>query len=277
MTLSHTDRGSRNSLRIAALVATHNRPCLLANRSLASIAEQDRQPDCLVIVDDSDAELHQANEKIAAGFAVRDTKTVYLRNAGTAGASGAWNTGLHWLKAEMPDCFVAILDDDDAWDPAYLAVCEREAIERDMDMVAAGLFYRISEEDPGEKLSIAESLKADDFLVGNPNIQGSNLFIRLKMLLDAGRFDELLPSTTDRDLCIRLADLGYVRYGPVHQYLVHHFAEKSRDRLSTPGSDVKLRGLDIFYRKHRCRMNEGQRQEFRKRGSEKFGWTLTGD
>ncbi len=41
-------------------------------------------------------------------------------------------------------------------------------------------------------------LQAGAFLAGNPGLQGSNLFARLGVLLQAGLFDEFLPSTTDR-------------------------------------------------------------------------------
>ena len=156
MTLSHeARRDSRASLRIAALVATHNRPDLLAERSLASIARQVRRPDYLVIVDDSDLAIRRTNERVAADFVNGDTKVVYLENHRTPGASGAWNTGLAWLMTDAPDCFVAVLDDDDVWGPNYLAVCERAAIERDLDMVAAGLLYHDSEEDSVVELPIA--------------------------------------------------------------------------------------------------------------------------
>ena len=50
---------------IAAVVATHNRPELLANRSLASIASQTRLPDYLIVVDDSDLDARRTNAEIA--------------------------------------------------------------------------------------------------------------------------------------------------------------------------------------------------------------------
>ena len=80
----------------------------------------------------------------------------------------------------------------------------------------------------------------------NPHIQGSNLFVLLRRLLEAGGFDESLTSTTDRDICIRLADLGSIRYGGLRENLVHHYADDDRPRLSTPGSDAKRAGLTYF-------------------------------
>lgn len=118
-------------------------------------------------------------------------------------------------------------------------------------MVAAGIVYHRSDSDAGFPLSLAERLDADDFLVGNPHIQGSNLFVRLRNLLEAGGFDETLPSATDRDICVRLADLGTVEFGALAEYLVHHYADDSRPRLTAFGGEAKRLGLTRFYRK--CR------------------------
>ena len=259
-------------LRIAAVVATCNRPGLLANRSLASIAAQTRPPDLLVVVDDSDAGLRGTNEEITADFSASGARVVYLENYRTRGASGAWNTALAYLQRSVPGAFVAVLDDDDAWSATYLQRCEETVLAGDLDMAAAGLIRYESVDDPGRLLDIPARLDADDFLVGNPNIQGSNLFVRLRAILEAGGFDEALPSTTDRDVCIRIADLGYVRFGPVREHLVHHYADPDRARLSTRGSDVKIEGLRRFYRKYRARMSDSQRQTFTDRTNRLFGY-----
>ena len=86
--------------------------------------------------------------------------------------------------------------------------------------------------------------------------------MRLRKLLEAGGFDESLASTTDRDICIRLADLGSVRYGSLPEHLVHHYAEDDRIRLSTPGGDAKCAGLKQFYRKYGSRMTVDQHAAF---------------
>lgn len=46
---------------VAAVIATHDRPELLARRSLAWVARQTRLPDYLVVVDDSDTEFRPVN------------------------------------------------------------------------------------------------------------------------------------------------------------------------------------------------------------------------
>lgn len=251
---------------IAAVVATCNRPQLLAERSLASVKKQTRRPDLLVVVDDSDQNMRNSNR--AAMPAMPGTKTIYMENRRTPGAAGAWNTALSYLQDAAPSAFVAILDDDDSWEPQYLRQCEEAASRRDLDMVASGITYH------GHTTKLLDSpdrLSVADLLVRNTNIQGSNIFARLHKLLEAGGFDEALASTTDRDICIRLADLGTVRYGAIHGHMVHHYAENDRPRLSTPGAVAKRAGLEYFFRKYRGRMSATQESAFIRRSRSLFG------
>lgn len=61
--------------------------------------------------------------------------------------------------------------------------------------------------------------------------------------MKAGLFDEALQSTTDRDICIRLADvLGDNAFASTGIHTVVHYADKDRPRVSTPGSRTKTEG-----------------------------------
>ena len=102
---------------LAAVVATYNRPGLLNRRALASIANQTRPPDILMVVDDSAADIRPKNRAVVDGFAREGVHVIYLENRCAPGASGAWNTALHELWSSAPSAFVAILDDDDMWEP----------------------------------------------------------------------------------------------------------------------------------------------------------------
>ena len=261
---------------IAAVVATHNRPELLAGRALSSIAGQTRRPDYLIVVDDSDDEFRHANADIVSSLSMSCTQKIYLENLRNPGASGAWNTALVHLQGIDPSAYVAILDDDDSWAGTYLERCEEVALECDLDMVAAGLIFHRFQDTEAKVYHPPVSLAVDDLLVRNPHIQGSNLFVRLRRLLEAGGFDEALTSTTDRDICIRLADLGTVRYGALGENLVHHYADSDRLRLSTPGSDAKSSGLTYFFRKYRGRMTDGQQSGFLERSRRLFDCDPTG-
>ena len=167
--------------------------------------------------------------------------------------------------------YVAVLDDDDRWLPEHLATCADAIRRHGLDMVATPL-WRIEDGEERRLVRPPTQLLAADFLTGNSGIQGSNLACRLSVLLEAGLFDESLPSCTDRDLCIRIADLPDVSYGVASRPTVEHFACQSLPRLSTPGSDAKQAGLDGFYRKYRRRMSSEQRASFRRRSQALFNW-----
>jgi len=266
---------SRSRFKIAVVIATKDRSVELANRALRSVVEQTRHPDYLVVVDDSARQFRSDNRRIVAAVDLLNTRVLYGENVRTAGAGGAWNTALDILHRETEDpaeTFVAILDDDDRWGPHYLEHCENLAASKTLDMVAADIERIETIGSPPLPNSAPDQLRSEDCLVGNPGIQGSNLFVRLSILLAAGLFDERLRSTTDRDICIRIADLGGIRYHRLAESLVQHFADSGRPRLTTPRSEAKLQGLTAFWSKYRCRMTDSQRHEFKQRSLRIFGW-----
>lgn len=274
-----TPRPSTESPVLAVLVATCNRPGLLAQRSLTAIQRQSRRPDYLVVVDDSDPPQRADNRNIVNDLRLGSARIVYLTNSRTQGASGAWNTGLDWLRRHAGDpkgIFVAVLDDDDEWEPEHLAVCMDAAVSGSLDMVASAI-VRLTGVAPGRTQRPPDALDAELFLVGNPHIQGSNLFVRLSALLEAGTFDESLKSCTDRDLCIRIADLGWVRYAALARPTVRHHADAARPRLSSPTDDPKKRGLDRFWSKWHGRMSGEQRRACLDRAMTLFNWAPTTD
>jgi hypothetical protein len=128
----------------------------------------------------------------------RKVRLTVMRNRRTpARASGAWNTGLDQLHRDhrQPDLvFVAVLDDDDAWEPNHLANCLDGAIAGDLNMVASGLIRHSLTDDAGHPHAIPSHLDPEELFVRGQHIQGSNLFVRLDLLLLAGGFDERLPS-----------------------------------------------------------------------------------
>lgn len=268
-------RTVNSTLKVAVIIATCNRFSILADRSLPSALSQTRCPDILIVVDDSSSLSKPANAELVRSHQLNGCEIVYLENNRTAGASGAWNTALDFLVGEVNEpshIFIAILDDDDAWAPGYLDQCMTAVKSDDLDMVACGI-RRIESYTSTPLVSEApEVLCAQDFLTGNPGIQGSNLFVRLSVLLAAGGFDEALRSTIDRDICIRIAELGIVRYRRLSGAMVDHHADLDRTRLSIRRSEAKLEGLTAFWRKYIGRMNPNQRQAFVDRASTLFGW-----
>lgn len=267
-------------IQIAVVIATKNRLQLLSERAVPSVLAQTHSPSRLLVVDDSDSEVRVANAGFVRSLTVSGCEISYLENARTCGASGSWNTAIDHLTggaADPSELFVAFLDDDDSWDPSYLEQCLGATNQGQIDMVAADFRRHESTAAPPTLATSPSALDAADFLTSNPGIQGSNLFVRLSTLLSAGGFDEALASTTDRDLCVRIADLGTVRYARLPVGLVDHFADSDRSRLSTPASPAKLAGLSAFWRKHHGRMTAEQRRMFTERASRLFGWRLPVD
>lgn len=266
---------SISTFSVAVLVATARRSHLLASRALPSIASQTRAPSRVVVVDDArDAADQQRNEQTVRAWQPAGIDAEFLHNRRTEGASGAWNSGLdHLLRTggDPRQLYVAILDDDDRWEPDHLERCLALAESRNLDVIAAPLL-RLEEGAAPCPVFPPRSLEAGSFLTGNPGIQGSNLVCRLSVLLEAGLFDEALPSCTDRDLCIRISDLPGVLYGVTAHPTVHHHACRSRPRLSSPGSPSRVAGLDGFFRKYRGRMTDVERDQFRTRARSLFGW-----
>lgn len=251
------------SLRhVVVIVPTRGRKDLLP-RALASIGAQRRTPDRVLVVADRAEDL----EGIEGGPPFEP-----LLNERTPGLSGAVNTAVGRLAMECdPEAtFVAFLDDDDEWLSGYLqAVCDAAA--QGADVAYAGLLRVDEAQAPPRPLSVPAALTVGAFLEGNPHVQGSNLAVRLSSLLRAGGLDEALPSTTDRDLMVRLLELPGIRVAVVQEHLVLHHADHP-DRLSAYGSPSKLEGLTRFFLKHQRRMTPQQEAAFVRRASERFGW-----
>lgn len=259
---------------IWVLIATRDRPSSLA-RALRSVAAQTHAPDHVVVVDDSDSSVQPEAEEIVMAMEFDGLHRHYVRNHRTRpSAAGAWNTGLDFIRrqtADLSTVYVAVLDDDDWWERAHLATCEEAAVSRNLEMVVAGIIRYDKDHPEGLKLTIPRDLVMDELLVGGVHIQGSNLFVRLDRFLEAGGFDEGLASTTDRDLAIRLADLGDLRFGSVDAYTVHHDARPS-GRLSDPGSPRRSAGLQAFWDKYRGRMSPDVQRRFLDRCFRYFTW-----
>jgi len=222
-------------------------------------------------------EVFAQNIAVIQGFQKRvpSIKIQHITNHRTKGAAGSWNSAIDYLLslAVSPEnTFIAILDDDDEWHVDYLKYCSQISESHLLDMTACD-FYRITEEERVINQS-PDELSVQSFLIGNPGIQGSNIFIRLSLFLEAGCFDENLQSCNDRDLCVRIAELGVVKYKPLRSTLMNHFAESNRIRMSTPKSGTKDLGLYNFWIKHSKRTTSYQKEGFLHRSRVLFGWNL---
>lgn len=233
--------------KIGTIIATSMcRIDSLFSLSLHSVLKQTVLPDCIVVVDDNNDEI--VNREIETKIAlIGDNRIHYIKNQGTRNMSGtgAWNTGLEFLKDKIgEDNYAAILDDDDSWDSEYIATLYKN-IQSDSDAVFA--FLHRSDCPTHSSFNI-DDLTINNFLIGDPGIQGSNMCFKIRSVLSIGGFDEKLASCTDRDLMIRfLHQFGNKNIIIIPQKLVNHFAGTN---TVTSNYEKKRAGLNYFYRKH---------------------------
>ena len=236
---------------VAVVLPTSGRPRYLGE-ALSSIAEQVSAPDEVLVVDDS-GELDSVRAIVRPIL----PKAVVFENPRTRGASSARNEGA--LRASSS--YVAFLDDDDKWLPAYLSAMRAALASCASDVLCADFLAEIA---PGTLLpekNAPETLSVLDFLVKNPGIRASNLVIRRELFLDIGGFDQTLPSLNDLEIGVRLSQRPGVAYARVPERLVI-YRQHSGSRLSTPGSEAKRVGVARFYSMHKHLMTEEERARF---------------
>lgn len=244
--------------KLATLIPTINRPTL--RRSIKSIANQTRTPDEVIIISDKKIDQYHFD----------NIQLTYIINSRTKNLSGAVNTGLEYLLKHgwnPEQTYISILDDDDEWEPTYLQKCYERAVANNLDLVITGLIRLTSQE--SIELDIPNEIDPDIFLIKNPHIQSSNLFVKFSKLLKAGCYDERLQSTTDRDICYRIFDLD-IKYQTINEHLVNHWAIKNQNRLSDPSSPQKKSGLEAFYQKYSPIMTKNQKDLFKERAKKIF-------
>ena len=254
----------------AGLIATCDRPRLLAQRALPSIAAQSRPPNALIVVDDSLPRNRRRNEQAVRAFELQSgVPVVYVSNRREKSICGAWNTGaMEALARWNPDrVHLATLDDDDEWKPHHLAAADSVIRRKNSDFLVAAFERRESAR--RFILSPPPILDARAFLVGNPGIVDF-LIMRLSSFLRAGMLDEGLSACTDRDLCIRFALLPDLIYSPLAQCTAVAHADENRPRLSNTAA--QLNGLSRFAEKYREWMTESEFIAFRKRAKRLFDW-----
>ena len=256
-------------MNIFVIVPTLNRETL--SDSLNSIINQSLLPSKIIVVFENELGVTRLNQN----------KVIieYTENLRTKNLSGAINHAVDEIISNrfewginLEDTWIALLDDDDWWDPNYLMNCSR-LIDDQTQQIVSGLTRYDETNESGYYLPIPESLDSSSFLINNPNIQGSNIFVRLDAFLEAGGFDESLFSCTDRDFCIRLFERKNHNWVRLNEFLVHHDARKI-GRISDKGSIRKIQGLRRFAMKHQFRMNNDIWNDFVNWSKSKFNYII---
>lgn len=273
---------------VVVIPTSFKRTNLLLERSLKSVYSQiNLVPKQIYIIDDNDdpkeffrikkavKEFRQnyftqkgiSKENLAQGYfhttVIRNNRTP--KNAG----AGARNTGAY--RAYINDrigkkTYLAFLDDDDEWSSDYLHRCMcsiRESLLKKnyskyecLSVISSIL----RKENDIDTIITASSNKFTEeaFCVGNPGLQGCNIFIELNTFWSIGGFDENMQSTIDRDFGIRflehLKQNEFRYFITLKEPLAIHYAH-NQERV-TSNNAVKHKGLDVFYAKYLSRMSK---------------------
>ena len=248
-------------MKFSVIIATsQSRTNWLIKRSLTSVYKQigvNKSEWSVFIIDDNEKEsefyeIKKHVEKLRNTLNLKSTDfpTTVLKNQRTQfmSGTGAWNTGIFEAYKQFPNGFVSILDDDDEYLPNHLIVCVNE-IRKDTVAVFHRLIWQNENNSTMNVDLTKDQLTAENFFIGNPGVQGSNMFFKTQSLIKIHAFDETLPNTTDRDLMIRflwnnnLKNITVIESIGVNHY--NHNKQKVNNDIKR-----KHKGLDLFYKKY---------------------------
>lgn len=255
------------SLQCVVLIATKNRLAYLLERSLPSVRRQERPPKALIIVNDGIKFTAALGSQIAD--LLSPIPVVILSNVGSPGAAGSWNTGLCHLRSIDFDGYVAILDDDDSWDANHIACNLIAAQKTGAHVVVSGLRHLVKGQIRPRDLPM--NLTAEDFLRGNPGLQGSNTFVGAHALHYAGYFTDGLLSLNDRDLAVRLLSQPELQITYTGKWTANWHHGDAPNSLSAPRSTAKISGLKMFWELHGSKMSLGTEAHYFDRAWRFFG------
>ena len=191
------------SVRVSAIIPTHNRPAFL-REALASVCAQTYRNVEIVVVDDgSTPAARVATQRVIAEFARGQDLPVRCIVQPHRGVSAARNRGVRAGRGEL----LAFLDSDDVWLPDKLArqvalfdaeprtqICQTEEIWRRRGV---RVNPRAVHRKPDGDVFFASLTRC----VVSP----SAVMLRRSLFERVGGFDEALPACEDYDLWLRIA------------------------------------------------------------------------
>lgn len=271
-------------MKFSVIIATsQKRTDWLISRSLLSVYKQtgiNKSEWNVIIVDDNknQAEFVKIQKQInllrnRLKLTTTDFPTTVIKNRRTQfmSGTGAWNTGVFEANDISPNGFVSILDDDDEYLPNHLCECISE-IKSETVAIFQRLIWRNDDKSTMYVDLTKESLTAENFFVGNPGVQGSNMFFKSQNFIEIGGFDETLPNTTDRDLMIRFLWKNALNKIEVVETIgVNHYNHK-REKVNND-TFRKHQGLDLFYKKYKAHFSEEAYQKSLARAKKHFNYT----
>ncbi|MCE8014832.1 glycosyltransferase family 2 protein [Halomonas sp. MCCC 1A17488] len=191
---------------ISVVIPTYKRSDLL-KRLLRSIAAQTLKPKEVIVVDDC-SEMTAEYKKVIEEYRECFPSLLFLEQPENGGAPKARNRGIRQASCD----WVALVDDDDEWLPGKLKA--QAKIIQDSNFKNLGLVYTWTRADGANGMAsydskISVSGDARSYIVTTNFIMSASVIVKKRAIVEAGLFDEALPSCQDWDMWIRIFLKGY--------------------------------------------------------------------
>jgi glycosyltransferase involved in cell wall biosynthesis len=217
---------------VSVVIPTRNRPQLVIRAVRSALAQTLAQLEVVVVIDGEDV------ETLRALAAIDDTRVRTISLQTSVGGSDARNIGIRESCGE----FIALLDDDDEWNPEKLSkqLGAARAIEPWTPVVTCRLVAR---RPAGDEIWPARPLRArepmSEYLLcrrasirqGEGFIQSSTLFVPRRLMLQVP-FTSGLPRHQDWDWLIRVSAHPRVQITWVWEPLVIYHIDSFRKSVS---------------------------------------------
>jgi glycosyltransferase involved in cell wall biosynthesis len=232
---------TKTGVDISCIIPTHARPDLLSE-SIRSVLDQTVETRLeIIVVDDLGDEATKGVVTAAADDAVIPIR--YAIRSGRGSASASRNLGAELAEGE----YLAFLDDDDLWDPNFLAEALKLLSARNADMVFSWLTVLDTNGVRAPLYAVGRKVSASEAAARNPGLTGSNFLIKKSVFGSVRGFDPDLPVSNDKDFLVRFLLAGY-RYEIVPQYLAVQ-RQHAGPRL-TDGDERRAAGIELYIHKH---------------------------
>lgn len=227
---------SRKMPAVSVVIPTYNRANLL-QRAIKSVRDQTLESWELIVVDDGSTD----NTKYVVDE-LTDSRVRYASHDNNEGAASARNTGIEKSKSE----YIAFLDVDDVWYEKKLEIQLDKAKNQNADLVYCNEVVKGRGKNKVRRSTISGKNVWKKLLLNDRIGSCSRVLAKRKTLIDAGMFDEGLPSQQDWDMWFRVAKIGKV-YN-IDEILVEKYLYK--DNISNDLSKL-LQGEERVFEKHK--------------------------
>lgn len=246
---------------ISVYMPTRNRAGQL-EQTLHSVFGQTLQPGEVIVVDDASED---STQEVLLSMQARYPALTVYRNDTPQGASASRNLAIQ----RATGAFITGIDDDDRWRPTRL---EKLFALFETENCAGVCSYDLMDDGKRKRVWKKRSvITLDDLLYYN--MAGNQILTRRSYILQAGGFDETLPSAQDYDLWIRLAEkFGSIK--TVAEALQVINIKEDESRITT--SLNRAKGYRLCFEKHMPLMNAShisyQKYRLKLASGESPGW-----